>query len=335
MFWRNKKLDGNKKLDDTTIFFCSDIHASTLCFRKFINAAKHYTSKELRVDVLIVGGDITGKMIVPIIKTGNGTYRSYLLGKQLTLSSQGEIEELTKKTEVLGVYPHIFEPDEYEAFKGSTELQDKLFQELALKRLQEWMDIAMEKLDGSDIQCYVSPGNDDFDECKSILDASPVVTCPDMKTVEISNDHEMVSLGYANITPFHCPRDVPEEQLTERIETMVSEVGDMSNCIFNLHCPPLNSGLDEAPLLDDDLRPKMGTTGIIMSPVGSRAVRAAIEKYQPLLALHGHVHESRGTIKLGRTLCINPGSEYSEGILYGTLVTIRKGEVVNHMLTSG
>ncbi len=330
MFWKEKK-----KLEGATIYFCSDIHASTVCFRKFINAAKHFTNKGRHIDILILGGDITGKMIVPIVKAGQGAYHSYLFGKQLTLSSQGEIEDLVKKTEVLGIYPRIFEPDEYETFKGSTELQDKIFRQLALKRLQEWMDIAAEKLDGSDVQCYVSPGNDDFDECKAVIDACPVITCPDMKMVKINDDHEMVSLGYANITPFHCPRDVPEEELTRRIETMVSEVADMSNCVFNLHCPPVNTGLDEAPELDEDLRPKMGTTGVNMCPVGSRAVREAIEKYQPLLALHGHVHESRGAIRLGRTLCVNPGSEYSEGILHGALVTIKKGEVVSHMLTSG
>ena len=330
MFWKK-----GKKLEGVTIYFCSDIHASTVCFRKFINAAKHFTSKGQHVDILILGGDITGKMIVPIVKAGQGTFHSYLFGKQLTLSSQGEVDELIKKTEVLGIYPRLFEPDEYEEFKNSAELQDKTFRELALGRLQEWMDIAAERLDGSDVQCYVSPGNDDFDECKAVIDACPVITCPDMKTVKIKNDHEMVSLGYANITPFDCPRDVPEEDLTRRIETMVSEVGDMSNCVFNLHCPPVNTGLDDAPELDADLRPKMGTTGVNMCPVGSQAVREAIEKYQPLLALHGHVHESRGAIKLGRTLCVNPGSEYSEGILHGALVTIKKWKVVSHMLTSG
>ena len=156
-----------------------------------------------------------------------------------------------------------------------------------------------------------------------------------MKTVRINDDHEMVSLGYANLTPFQCPRDVPEEELTARIETMVSEVVDMSNCVFNLHCPPLNTGLDEAPELDENLRPKMGTTGVNMCPVGSRSVREAIEKHQPLLGLHGHIHESRGAVMLGCTRCINPGSAYSDGILHGALVTFKKGQVVNYMLTSG
>jgi Icc-related predicted phosphoesterase len=329
MFWRPRRSEG------TTIFFCSDIHASTICFRKFLNAAKHYTGKGRRVDILILGGDITGKMIVPIVKAGNATYRSYLFGKPVTLSSEAEVEELTRKTEVLGVYPYIFEPGEYEAFKASSEIRDTLFQDLALKRLQEWMEIATAKLHGGEALCYVSPGNDDFDECKAIIDACPVITCPDMKTVRINDDHEMVSLGYANLTPFDCPRDVSEEELAARIETMVSEVVDMSNCVFNLHCPPLNTGLDEAPELDENLRPRMGTTGVNMCPVGSRSVREAIEKYQPLLGLHGHIHESRGAVMLGRTRCINPGSGYSDGILHGALVTIRNGQVVNYMLTSG
>lgn len=329
MFWRKKQLDG------VTIFFCSDIHASTVCFRKFVNAPKYYGSKGRRVDVIMVGGDITGKMIVPIVKAGGNGYRSYLFGKQLTLESQEELDGLRKKTEVLGVYPHVFEPDEYEAFKQDKEFQDKLFKDLALGRLQEWMDIAAERLEGTGVDCYISPGNDDFDECLDVLKGCPAVTCPDMATLKVKGGHEMMSLGYANITPFDCPRDLPEDELTRRMDTMAANVEDMGNCVFNLHCPPRETGLDDAPMLDEDLRPKMGTTGVIMSPVGSQAVREAIEKYQPLLALHGHVHESRGAIKLGRTLCINPGSEYSEGILHGALVTIRRDEVVNHLLTSG
>lgn len=329
MFWKKKPVEG------TTIFFCSDIHASTMCFRKFLNAAKYYGEQGRRIDVLMVGGDITGKLLVPIIRTGPDTYKSFLFGKQITLSSSDEIAELVRKTEVLGVYPHVFEPDEYDSFKGDPAAQEAMFKSLALKRLEQWMTIAAEKLEGTGIQCYVSPGNDDFDECIDVISRSRVVACPDMKKVEIPGGHEMINLGYANPTPFHCPRDLPEEELTARVDRMAAEVADLPNAVFNLHVPPIDSGLDDAPLLDEELRPTIGTTGVVMAPVGSRAVRAAIEKYQPLLALHGHVHESRGAIRLGRTLCLNPGSEYSEGILHGALVTIRKGEVVNHLLTRG
>ncbi|MGH6719709.1 MAG: metallophosphoesterase family protein [Alphaproteobacteria bacterium] len=329
MFWKKKAPAG------TTIFFCSDIHASTVCFRKFLNAARHYRKHGVPIDVLIVGGDITGKLIVPIVRTGPEAYRSYLYGREFTLGSPAELADLIRKTETLGVYPHVFEPDEYEAFKVDPATQDRLFRALALKRLEEWMSIAVDKLDGTDVRCFVSPGNDDFDECVDVIARCPVVECPDLRIVDLAGGHEMINLGYANLTPFHCPRDLPEDELGRRIDAMAGGVRDMANCVFNLHVPPLASGLDDAPLLDENLRPKIGTTGVAMAPVGSTAVRAAVERYQPLLGLHGHIHESRGALKLGRTLCVNPGSEYSEGILHGALVTIRQGEVVRHMLTMG
>ena len=49
-----------------------------------------------------------------------------------------------------------------------------------------------------------------------------------------------------------------------------------------------------------------------MIHAGSTAVRASIEKHQPLVGLHGHIHESKGFVTLGRTLCLNPGSEYGK-----------------------
>ncbi len=64
-------------------------------------------------------------------------------------------------------------------------------------------------------------------------------------------------------------------------------------------------------------------------------MRAAIEKYKPLLGLHGHVHESKGFVNIGSTLCINPGSEYGEGILRGVIVELGDGKVKNYLLTQG
>lgn len=323
-----------KSIDGTTIFFCSDLHGSTLCFKKFINAAAYYSDKGRQVDVLVMGGDTTGKLIVPIIND-SPSYRSYLFGKQLTLNSEDEISDLVRQTEVLGVYPRIFEPDEYEEFKSSPSVQDKVFKELMLKRLEEWMDFAEKKLKDTGTPCYISPGNDDIEDVIDILRASPTVTCADDEVIQIDEQHEMMNLGLANLTPFDCPRDVSEDELTRHIDRMANQVKDMSKCVFNFHCPPYGTGIDEAPRLDEELRPQIGLEGVEMEPVGCVAVREAIEKYQPLLGLHGHIHEARGTAKLGRTLCINPGSEYSEGILRGALVTISNGQVVTHMLTSG
>ncbi|MGD2176760.1 MAG: metallophosphoesterase [Anaerolineae bacterium] len=323
-----------KKLEGTTLFFCTDLHGSTVCFKKFINAAAYYTSRGRRVDVLIMGGDLTGKLIVPIIRRGS-RFHSYLLGRELTLSTRNEIDDLIRQTEVLGVYAHLFEPDEYEEFKNSPEAQDQLFKRLMLRRLEEWMQFADEKLKASPVPCYISPGNDDIEEVAALLSESSSIMCPEQEVIRIDEDHEMMSLGLANITPFGCPGDVPEEELTRRVDQMGQQVQDMSNCVFNFHCPPYGTGLDEAPLLDEELRPQVGLEGVEMEPVGCTAVREAIEKYQPMLGLHGHIHESRGATHVGRTLCINPGSEYSEGILRGALVTVRRGEVLAHLLTSG
>ena len=72
-----------------------------------------------------------------------------------------------------------------------------------------------------------------------------------------------------------------------------------------------------------------------MMPVGSRAVREFIEQHQPIVSLHGHIHESRGAVRIGRTVAINPGSTYGEGVLDGAIIDIEDGEVVSHQLVSG
>jgi Icc-related predicted phosphoesterase len=146
----------------------------------------------------------------------------------------------------------------------------------------------------------------------------------------------MISTGYANITPWRCARDVPEEELMTRIESMAAKLKQPSRSIFNFHCPPYGTMLDVAPQLDENLKPKSSATGgLQMAAVGSKSVLSAIEKYQPMLGLHGHIHESRGFQMIGRTLCINPGSEYTEGILRGFLAELTEDKVKDHMFVSG
>jgi Icc-related predicted phosphoesterase len=116
---------------------------------------------------------------------------------------------------------------------------------------------------------------------------------------------------------------------------MVSKVHDMRNCIFNLHVPPYDCGLDTCPKLDENLKPVYAGSEIMTISSGSKAVRNAIEKHQPVLGLHGHIHESRGFVKIGRTLCLNPGSEYTEGMLRGVVVDLDEKGVKNYLLTVG
>jgi Icc-related predicted phosphoesterase len=129
---------------------------------------------------------------------------------------------------------------------------------------------------------------------------------------------------------------VPEEELARRIDEVVAQIpsSDLPTAIFNFHCPPYGSGLDLAPRLDETLKPVVIGGVVETIPVGSTAVRSAIERYQPQLGLHGHIHESRGAQRLGRTLCLNPGSEYQDGILRAAVIDFSGPLVRNYVLVS-
>lgn len=317
----------------TKIFFATDVHGSERCFKKFINAGKFY-----KVDTLILGGDLTGKMIVPVVEQPEGTYSFEFLGHDMKVKTREELEEFEERIRNIGLYPYLTDQEEYKKLDTNPSMRDELFSQLMVKRIKRWMKIAEERLKGTAIRAYITGGNDDSFCIDPILKDTECFIDAEDKVVSIDGHHEMISTGYANITPWNCPRDTPEEELAAKIETMCTLVKNMRNCIFNFHCPPINSGLDTCPKLDTTTSPptvieKEGQ--VVMSGCGSSAIRAAIEKHQPLLGLHGHIHESRGYTKIGRTLCINPGSEYGEGILRGIIIALDERKVKTFQLTSG
>uniref|UniRef100_A0A7J3SNJ0 Metallophosphoesterase n=1 Tax=Fervidicoccus fontis TaxID=683846 RepID=A0A7J3SNJ0_9CREN len=315
----------------TRIFFATDIHGSECCFRKFINAGKFY-----KADVLIHGGDLTGKKIIPIVKDSDGSYTSYFLGREYTLRTTAEVEALEQKIRDVGSYPYIASKDEIEELHSNPTKLDEIFSLVLCESLRRWIHFAEERLKDTKIKCFISSGNDDSHIIDRILEESNYVVYPEGKSLWIDEHHEMVSSGFANMTPWKCPRDVPDEELSKIIEKMVSQVTRMENCIFNLHCPPFNTNIDLAPKLDDSLKPILGPGGTPLTVhVGSKAIRNIIEKYQPLLGLHGHIHESKGLDRIGRTICVNPGSEYAEGILKGFLVDLTDKGIKAYLFTTG
>lgn len=312
-------LFGNKS---TRVFFTTDVHGSTVVFKKFINAGKFYEAQ-----VLILGGDMIGKMIVPIVSRGNRHFSANYLGKLYDVIEGEELDKLEANLENSGLYPVRLTPEEVQAYKEDRSLVEKRFAELAKERLSRWLDIAEERLRGTGIRCYVQPGNDDPYEVDSVFRSSEIIQNVDGRLIQLDDDHEMINVGAANQTPWNCPRDKTEEQLEQMIEKVAIHLKNPAQAVFNLHVPPHDTNLDIAPELDETLTPKLSLTGgFKMVSVGSRAVRKAIEKYQPLLGLHGHIHESRSAQKIGKTLCINPGSEYGEGVLRGVVLELtRKG----------
>ncbi len=315
----------------TTIFFATDIHGSERCFLKFINAAKFFAA-----NVLILGGDITGKALVPIVrKTGTATFTAKFLGLDAVLETEAEIADFERQVRQGGAYPFRTTQDELVAMESDRTLVDTVFTRLMVESVQRWCGIAEERLRGSGVRCFIDAGNDDEPEIVEALKQAPYVEMPEGQVMMIDDEHEMVSSGFANTTPWHAPRDIPEEQLAAFIDSMASRLKAPERAVFNLHVPPFASGLDIAPLLTDDLKPVVAAGEVAAGPVGSKAVRAAIERYQPLVSLHGHIHESRAVTKIGRTTSINPGSEYGDGNLRGALVNLKGHKLLSYQLVNG
>lgn len=330
-------LFGKKDKGKTTkLFFVTDVHGSETTFRKFVNSGQFYG-----VDVLVLGGDIAGKMVVPILELGSGRYRATIQSITHELTGDDEVAAFVKRAGKLGTYTALVTVDEYDELEADAGRVDALYHRLATERMARWIEFAEERLRGTGIRCYITGGNDDAPDILEPLTShrgDNVIAC-EGKAVTIDDDgHLMLSTGLSNPTPWATPREVPDEELAARIEEIVAGHDDFSRAIFNFHAPPKDSTLDTAAELDWRTDPpKVVTSGgtPVMYGAGSAAVRAAIEKYQPLLSLHGHIHESRGQTTIGRTVAVNPGSEYGEGLLRGALVTLTGDRVENVQLTSG
>jgi Icc-related predicted phosphoesterase len=310
------------------LYFATDVHGSEICWKKFLAASKFY-----EVDTLILGGDMTGKAIVPIIAQGNDEYKVTLLEQVSILHGKEEVNRMVQTIQNRGYYPYVTDLDEVQAFVSSPGKMDELFMDQVLKTMQRWMDYADAKLDGTGIRCIVCPGNDDIFEIDAVIAASKYVRSMEGQVVELDEHHEMANSGWSNPTPWNTHREESEEALLARIEAIISKVKNPSQAVFNLHAPPFGSGLDEAPELTKDLRPAYA--GRSMIPVGSKAVMTVIDKYQPLLGLHGHIHEGKGTRKYKKTLCVNPGSMYEQGMLNGAVIELKPNKVGNYLLTTG
>jgi uncharacterized protein len=317
-----------KKEKPTKIFFATDIHGSEKCWQKLVNSGAFF-----EVDTLILGGDMTGKGIQAIVEQGSGVWQTNFLGENVEANGEAELTKLEQRTRTAGFYPYRMTPDSFKKFIASNELQEQVFEELMASTILGWIDFAESKLKGTGKRIIVTAGNDDPLFINELFRESSVVIMAERQIIKVDDCHEMINEGFSNPTPWHTHREMDEDSLFEVIKQQAEQIKDMKNAIFNLHVPPYNSRLDDAPLLDDNLVPVDG--GRTYAPVGSKAVRRAIETYQPLLGLHGHVHEAKGSTNIGRTLCLNPGSTYTEGVLSGYLILLDKKGVRGYQPVQG
>jgi Icc-related predicted phosphoesterase len=311
------------------LFFATDIHGSETCWRKFLNSGKHYDA-----DVIVLGGDMTGKALVPIVDEGSGRWHATLLENRHELQGEEAVVEFENAVKRRGYYPFRTTDEELREYEADEERADRFFHEQMLATVERWMALADERLEESGLRCFVCPGNDDQFDIDDVIAGAKHVELAEGRVVEIDG-FQMASTGWSNVTPWKTYREADEPQLGERIEAVVSQVtAPPERTVFSFHCPPFGSGLDDAPELTEDMRLKYA--GHAPVPCGSKAVREAIERHQPALSLHGHIHEARGNARIGNTLCINPGSAYEQGDLLGAVVDLDgKRRVKKFVLTSG
>jgi Icc-related predicted phosphoesterase len=304
----------------TRFMFATDLHGSEAVWRKFLNSAKMF-----RCDALVLSGDMTGKVMVPIIKQADGTYRATLLNEDYTLK-EDDLDEFKKKCRMLCYIPHVTDREEADRISKDEAYREDLFERLECEIIEYWLSLIPDRVP-ENVRIVISPGNDDKFSIDQIIKKDPRVIFGEEEVVAFDDEHEVLCCGWSNPTPFDSPRECSEEELERRLEAVAAKVKDMARCVFCIHVPPYDSQLDLAPLTDENLKVVAKGGRPQMIPVGSKAVRKLIEKYQPLLGLHGHIHESPGFVHIGKTECLNPGSEYGEGVFKGYLVEIEGDKI--------
>ena len=315
------------------IFLASDVHASDIVFRKFANSGQYY-----KANALVLAGDITGTALVLVIRKKDSSYEANYLGTREIARNETELHQLLQKLANRGYYYRVIEEGNLEEIGGNENRMKEIILEEMITRVERWMEILRKNLSSTGTSAYLLIGNDDPREVSEVIrkNSDDVIQLIDETVFTLDNGMEGLGIPYSNMTPWHLPGDLTEEELAEKIDHLAGALRDPHNSVFVIHVPPKDTVLDVAPLLED-LRIKVDLSGIRMDHVGSTAVRNSIERYQPLASFHGHIHESRGTCKIGRTRCFNAGSEYEQGILRGALVNVdgKPTKIKGYMLVSG
>ncbi len=325
------------KTRPTRIFFAADLHGSEPTYRKFLAAGRFYDC-----DALVFGGDLMGKVLVPIVRE-NGTYRAHFQDRDHVLEGDAELAAFQRSVELPGFYWDVVDRERYAELKFDPLAVKGRFHERATERLRAWVALAEERLAGTGIRLYLTGGNDDEPSVLESIDGlstEHVVAC-EGELIHLDDDHTMITVGLSTPTPWDTPREASEAEIAAAIDREIAKVPDVGRCVFNLHCPPKDTPIDTCLKLKPPARP-----GELPRPVrqagrfvttggGSRAVRDAVETYQPVVGLHGHIHESGGRFRIGRTQCFNPGSEYIQGTLQGWMVALRGGTMTAYQHTSG
>ena len=313
------------------LFFSADVHGANSVWRKWLKIPELYG-----VDALLFCGDLTGKSLVPLIEREDGRYNAFYFGKNWMLEAGEEMEEIEKRIQDAGAYTLRCDMDRIKELQNNDAEVERLMISMIRDRMAQWMEMLLSRVNPARVDMVVMPGNDDDREIDDIIRSYEPrgVQWPLDSVTEILGI-EMISLEHVNPTPWDTPREAGEKEMRKKIEKLVKKLRDPARSIFNFHAPPHGTMIDLAPELDASKKPITIAGQVNFVHVGSKAVTGAIDTYQPLMGLHGHIHESYGHDMIGITPVVNPGSEYGEGILRGYIVEIQDGRINNYWKVEG
>jgi len=315
-------------LAETRILFAADLHGGETYFLKVLSL-----SKSSKVDILLLSGDLTGKAIVPIVKLDEDVYATNFFGVDYRMK-QSELPKIQNEIRKAGYYYYHCSRVEYEEFRAKPERVTELFDKLMQSMIESWIG-KIEELLPNEMRVIISPGNDDTFAIDDVLRNSRRVEYTIGKAIDLDDRHCMVSCDWVNPTPWNSPRECSEGELEKKLRAEIQRAPSTESLVCDFHAPPYNTVLDLAPKLGKDMRPKFFMGQPAMEHVGSTSVRKVLEAFQPELALHGHIHESAGICKIKKTTCINPGSQYVEGIMHGCLVILSPDKLDHQLIIGG
>lgn len=315
-------------MPETKILFATDLHGGDTYFLKALSLAN-----SLKVNVLMLCGDLTGKAIVPIVKLDENLYVTTFFGVDYRIK-EDELPKLQNDIRKVGYYYYHCSRAEYEEFRAKPERITELFDKLMQQTVQTWIR-KIEEILPNDIRVIMNPGNDDTFAIDEVLKSSKRVEYTLGSCANLDDKHNVVSCDWVNPTPWNSPRECDERELEKRLRAEIQRASSTENLVCDFHVPAYNTILDLAPKLGKDLRPKFFMGQPVTDHVGSTAVRKVLEEFQPKLALHGHIHESAGVCNIKRTVCINPGSQYVEGMMHGCLVKLTPDKVDHQLIIGG
>lgn len=316
---------------ELTLFYAGDVHGSERCFLRFVNAARFYG-----VRTLVLGGDITGKVLVPIVRQGL-TWRCEFLGRQECLRTEAEVAKMERRIRMSGQYPYVCDVDDFQRLMADEGYRRHVFERVMRAAVERWLELAEERLEGAGVRCCIMPGNDDGFFVDEALEGSRVVVNHDGCAVWLDDRFQMLGCSWSNPTPWRSPREEPPGGGAGAAPRPGRGHGRGA-----ARAP--EPQLPRAPARERARPGPRAARGPLRLPRGRRAPDGAGREHGRPPA---HREDAAGAVaarararvagdrQAEASLCVNPGSDYAGGVLKGCLVTLRPGQVLGFQLVEG